>query len=438
MKLDRFLIEDVRCFAGPQDVRIRPLTFLVGENSTGKTTVLGCMQALADYMWSHSEISFNRHPYEMGSFREIVRRSNPLLPLFKIGIVFRGPKATRTTYVATLRERRDGARADVAHVTWTFGDASIVVHRNIAESYGNRRGRGLVTKQDRRSIHVDLSEPFFGRFQARPWMLPSWLDLETQAREFIEALHPFFRKGDRKMPYRSPLDLVPSKSIAPVRSRPKRTYDPFLDAPDAEGTDIPAELASIARKGGKRWQELKERLESLGKDTGLFSELMIKKMGKSGSDPFQVQVKIRGPRVNLKDVGYGVSQALPILVHVMQSQRAGTFLIQQPEVHLHPRAQAELSSILISLLNRDRRRSPLRFVIETHSDYMLDRARIAIRQGLISPDDVSFVYFEPRSRKGTRTHNIRLNEMGNLENVPASYRQFFLKETNAFLGLDEQ
>ena len=65
MTLDSFCLEDVRCFAGAQDVRVRPLTFLVGENSTGKSTILGCMQAVADYM-AGSGIDFNRHPMKWG------------------------------------------------------------------------------------------------------------------------------------------------------------------------------------------------------------------------------------------------------------------------------------------------------------------------------------------------------------------------------------
>ena len=69
------------------------------------------------------------------------------------------------------------------------------------------------------------------------------------------------------------------------------------------------------------------------------------------SDPFQLQVKVRsGPRANLMDVGYGVSQILPILVDVMRPDtRSRTFLLQQPEVHLHPRGQAALASLFVTL-----------------------------------------------------------------------------------------
>ena len=65
------------------------------------------------------------------------------------------------------------------------------------------------------------------------------------------------------------------------------------------------------------------------------------------SDPFQLQVKVRtGPHANIMDVGYGISQSLPILVDLMHEEQS-VFLLQQPEVHLHPRGQAQLASLFI-------------------------------------------------------------------------------------------
>ena len=107
--------------------------------------------------------------------------------------------------------------------------------------------------------------------------------------------------------------------------------------------------------------------------------------------PFQLQVKVRGPKANINDVGYGVSQILPILVQILNpsisknAQRdpmqAFFSLLQQPEIHLHPKAQAELSSLLVKLANSGNQS----FIVETHSDYMIDRARVDIMRGNIRP-----------------------------------------------------
>ena len=65
--------------------------------------------------------------------------------------------------------------------------------------------------------------------------------------------------------------------------------------------------------------------------------------------------------------------------------------MQQPEVHLHPRGQAELSSLLVDLV----RQREHKFIVETHSDYMVNRARIEIMNKRIAPEDVSLIYLEP-------------------------------------------
>lgn len=443
MKLDAFRLEDVRCFAGPQMVRIRPLTFLVGENSTGKSTVLGCMQAVADYMAGMDlEIDFNRHAYEMGSFREVVRRSDPLIQSFKLGLVWcRDDGREAATYTLEMHEREGGARAAVKQAIWRLPNVEFYVR----PGRDAKRYRGGPVRaragNDGSFIVLNVPKPLFHRFQGRPsvWprvIGPRWEDAGPDDRvvqTIVAKYAEYFR--------RQRFSLPPARSIAPVRSKPERTYSPFLDTPDPEGSDVPAELASIARRGGPTWDRLKNRLERFGRDSGLFTELGVRKLGESGSDPFQLQVRARGPKANIKDVGYGVSQILPILVRLGHpTEGTGTFLVQQPEVHLHPRGQAALSSILIGLLDssgRRRRGSPSCFVIETHSDYMIDRARISIRRKEISADDVSLVYLEPTSLDGVAVHNICFDEMGNMTGPPAGYRDFFLKETDALLGFGE-
>ena len=445
MKLDAFRLEDVRCFAGPQEVRVRPLTFLVGENSTGKSTVLGCMQAVADYMdqagayyMNGVEIDFNRHPYEMGSYREIARRSRPLIQSFKLGVVSRGANGRDAVrYTVELREREGGARAAVKQVTWQLRDLRIVLCPSRGVAHPGRNPVTVDANEDSSSFLLEVAQPSFNQIQAKPGM---WSRIGQQAKVTpdVDAFQAAVEHlGDRRR--RLWFNFSPARSIAPIRSKPQRTYNPFLDAPDPEGSGVPAELASVARKGGERWDRLKGQLEQFGRDAGLFSELAVRKLGKSGSDPFQLQVKARGPKANIKDVGYGVSQILPILVRLAhRTEHTATALIQQPEVHLHPRGQAALSSILISLLGPRRSRgSPSRFVIETHSDYMIDRARIAIRRGEIRADDVSLVYLEPKYRGGVAVHNIRFDEIGNMTNVPSGYRNFFLKESDALLGFAE-
>ena len=149
-------------------------------------------------------------------------------------------------------------------------------------------------------------------------------------------------------------------------------------------------------------------------------------------DPFQLQIQVREQKSNLIDTGYGISQLLPILVRLLDAPRSVRFLMQQPEVHLHPKGQAELSSLLISL----RKQRHHHFIVETHSDAMIDRARIEIMKGNISPEDVSLIYLEPKGNS-IDVHNIKFDEQANLMGEPSGYRDFFLKESNKLLGFTE-
>ena len=223
--------------------------------------------------------------------------------------------------------------------------------------------------------------------------------------------------------------LEPYISMSPIRSKPKRTYDPLTQVPDPEGADIPMYLADLFRRHPKNWQKLQEKLNDFGKKADLFDGINIKIFSQSSGDPFQVQLEIRGVQANFMDVGYGVSQLLPILVRILNFE--GMFLIQQPEVHLHPQGQAAFASLLTSLVKEDRE-----FLLETHSDYIINRVRLEIRKKNISPNDVSLVFHEPQ-KDGVKIHNITFDEHGNFENLPAAYRDFFLSETNSMLGIKE-
>ncbi len=195
---------------------------------------------------------------------------------------------------------------------------------------------------------------------------------------------------------------------------------------------MPLALSRAKAGGGEDWAELREGLVGFGQRAGLFKDIDVKSFGKGDADPFQIMVKVAGTSMNLADVGYGVSQVLPILYQVQKASDYKTFLLQQPEVHLHPRAQAELGSLFVSAVGRKKRQKPV-FVIETHSDYLVDRVRIEVANGKISPDDVTIVFFDRQNQESTAT-NLYLNDRGEIQNPPDNFRDFFLEEHAKLLG----
>ena len=441
MSITQFTMEEVRCFGERQTFEIRPLTFLVGENSTGKTTTLGCFHFLADYLRGEG-VDFNSHPYSMGTFKDIVRNSRPKEKTFKLGFTIE-----TVEWTVEFSEKTGGIEPVVNSVKLKFSDGEIVFKIGSDTTERPARLISFDKKHNYYEINCDPdlldmlpSYPFFRFLQFESnHFLEGDAEGKTALANYVETL-----QNSEKRRY-NPWNVGHHLSVfstSPIRSRPKRTYDPTREFRDPEGSDVPMLLMRMEATQQKWWQALKAQLVEFGKSSGLFQNIEIKNLGRSLGAPFQLKFKVRGPNANIVDVGYGVSQILPILVHVLNpeasrrsprgSREMAYFLLQQPEVHLHPRAQAELSSLLANLGSQSNRS----FIVETHSDYMIDRARIEIRKGTIRPEDVSLVYFEPKGRV-VKAHNISFDKMANMIGVPSHYGKFFLKETNRLMGFED-
>ena len=237
--------------------------------------------------------------------------------------------------------------------------------------------------------------------------------------------------------YGRDLSLEVPHAIAPVRSEPQRSYNPGPGFHDPNGAGVPEYLAALANSDAERWKGIKSGMEKFARRAGVFDEIRVRFTGDElGSDPFQVQVRMRsgsdrGQWRNLVDVGYGVSQILPVILELSRSVESPVLLLQQPEVHLHPSAQAGLGSVLCDVAATKRQ-----ILVETHSDHLIDRVRMDVRDGEcgLNPEDVSILYFE-RSAKDVRIHSIRIDEGGNIIDQPPSYREFFCHEMNRSLGI---
>ena len=460
--MDQITLRNFRCFREEQTARLAPLTLLVGENSTGKTSFLAMLRALWDIAHQESIPDFKEEPYDLGSFDEIAHHRGGRggrADTFEAGFEFTlsEGKGRRTVtdevdrYHFEVSFGRNGTvpvparRRLASEATWIeerLGEGEVQQIR-----FGTSRGAWQLPEQARRGLLLDSDShrmtPFFLFVVGRRWRavednehgtkptilqgseLPvdeDWALFEQLAQ--IPRMRGFSHSGQR--PYAS----------APVRSKPHRTYDPARPTRDPEGDYIPMYLASVYFQHKNQWTTLKNALERFGQSAGLFDEISVKPLGKKESEPFQVQVrksgrKVRGPHRNLIDVGYGVSQVLPVITELLRRDAPYMFLLQQPEVHLHPSAQAALGSLFCQVAGPQRQ-----LVVETHSDHLLDRVRMDVRDGTtgLRPEDVSILFFE-RGDLDVRIHSLRLDKEGNVLDAPQSYRQFFMEETQRSLRL---
>ena len=451
------ILHDVRCFQGEQHGRCKPITLLVDENSTGKTTFLSCYSVLhrlfaADRRNLDQQLDFNEEPFPMGSFRNIAssnHKSNEPVDKFKIGLAVSskeqiGVPPCRLT--ATFSEQ--GSQPVLSSLHFQFDEHSFFEMRQ-----SDTDSIIMAIPGFQEQVDVQLSDWIF----LLTFLITSGVKEKSLATDdFLTALRPFSDYLDNLFnEYDSPTrdnehgnrfgdwfpnlgNLIP---VAPLRSKPKRTYDPIGEFRSPEGGHTPMLLMRLARTDQRSWNSLQSRLVEFGNESGLFSDIDVNFHDNQMSDPFQLEVNVRsGSPTNIIDVGYGVSQSLPILVDVLASEgvisqssgKSYTFLLQQPEVHLHPRAQAELANLFVE----SHRKHRTKYLIETHSDYLIDRFRIAVRKGLLEADSVSVLYFEPNAN-GVTIRNMSLDENGNLMDVPDGYRSFFEMETDTLLGFND-
>ena len=326
----------------------------------------------------------------MGTFRDIVRNSTEKEKTFKLGFTI---KDNNENAIGTVEfvEKEGGIEPNVSSVTMKFNDGEIIFQtENKMESH--IRLTSADEKQNQYRIncgHGLLERPAFDFFfhLLRNLLMGVAKKQIKGEKALVKYLKARENSGKSTSGPWNTWAFISVFSTAPVRSRPKRTYDPTREFDDPEGSDVPMYLMRIEATDKQNWEALKTQLVEFGRNSGLFENIDVKNFGRSLGAPFQLQVKVRGPKANITDVGYGVSQILPILVQILNSSisknaqhdpmQSFFSLLQQPEIHLHPKAQAELSSLLVKLANKDDQS----FIVETHSDYMIDRARIEIIRG---------------------------------------------------------
>ena len=458
-------LENYRCFRERQTVRLAPLTLLVGENSAGKTSFMAMIQVLLDMTYNSNTPNFKKSPFDLGSFDEIAH--------YRGGRGGRADKFKASFNTCNIDFLRDSQysknhvnRFDVEFgrgpstvpipVYWRLSGQDTYIEAYFNETdespfprlcFGTSQGSWQLNL-DSKEFPFDFSAGDLNLLQNLGFVFTFLLISDDKLSKKLLINEKKGAKTPSSKDWQKFLRLAQSfqghnfrqvRTVfagAPVRSKPLRTYDPAQLTRSPEGDYIPMYMANVYFANKNDWKNLRNTLTKFGQGSGLFDEISIKPLGKKGSDPFQLQIRkygttAKGPSRNLIDVGYGVSQVLPIITELSRSSPTSMYLLQQPEVHLHPSAQAALGSFFCQVAHPGRA-----LVVETHSDYILDRVRMEVRDGKLKlkPEDVSILFFE-RKNLGAQIHSLKIDDQGNILDAPDRYREFFMEETRRSLGL---
>lgn len=205
------------------------------------------------------------------------------------------------------------------------------------------------------------------------------------------------------------------------RSAPERTYyhgtRPSYEI-DVDGGNTVEQLLAWNTEGSTKITKVARALRKLGLATSV-------KLMRLAGGRFELRVRPRGSAVAsaISDVGFGVNQFLPILVAEEQLGRKGVMIISQPETHLHPSVQADIASHFIGQIKeRD-----FTYIIETHSEYFINRIRRLICRGDILPTDVAVNFIEA-NKSGAMVHRLVFETDGRISNAPPNFFETYSED----------
>ncbi len=231
--------------------------------------------------------------------------------------------------------------------------------------------------------------------------------------------------------------------LGPLRAPPARYYTPRVSA-RGDGPSSGENVPHLIRDGGEvfcrtlnEWLKVLEipyKIDVRSVDDEVMGTLSALRLQLIRAQASQAEESSSRPVVvSPADVGVGIGQVLPILVEGLTS-RNKIICVEQPEVHLHPRLQAQLAEFLVATACTKRSRDDSyrnQWVIETHSELLILRIQKLIRTGKLSPEDVSVVYVHPGNGDGAQVLPLRLDEEGRfIDSWPSG---FFEDGLNEFL-----
>ena len=412
-------LKDVRCFKGAQSACLgRRITLLVGENSTGKSTFLGCYNAfakLANLDNLAEQNHFDEAPFYMGEFDSIVRSGKSK---FSVGGSFEDHCHKSALFSFRKSGRRPVDRQLQLSVADSRSNDQLVRITSLPQSDTALRfsGPGFTIDFTPLEFSFDSIASWLSRY-ARHGYLPFGGDLEifrarTHERrderesEFIKFINFFHKK---EFPFPEPNSFTVN-SPDPVLPERVRSY-----------------LAPPEHLSGENDDSLLCFLGGMGKKLNLWNRISLN----DTLDTIRTEVRVDTPNGshNMIDVGYGIHSLVYLMAEIYRQPQESVILLQQPEIHIHPKAQADLAQWMAE--------SGRSFMIETHGDHFIDRFRICVMNGILSPEDLSIVFFQSEQNgECTKVHSIGVDKQGNLEGAPPAYRSFFLDEARSLFGFD--
>ncbi len=386
-------------------MELRPLTIFVGPNNSGKSSLISPLRILIQTIESFDSelpLVLNGTLGDFGTYKDVVfqntrRRDIEIsLDFYNKSINFTNPDRKDLIKV-DLKFSYRGVRREIILKGIKITDSKEIL---LETRYSNTTGKQLVHKFANITIPKQVSSSFskgLRIYNFIPHFTPLYLfemknkksipnsflknltdsELSNAARKIIRTGNSLHRMI-LDMDYIGPMRVPPERTILFTGEKRSRI--------GAHGENASNILAMDSIRRGKEKRGIKQEIVDWLQKAGIAGDININLL----SDR-HYEIKIQNEQTkeyqNYADVGYGNSQVIPILVGGFNMAKNSTYIMEEPEIHLHPKAQAELGDFLIRLHKKQ-----VQAIVETHSEHMILRLQQHVASKKISNGDVIFYY----------------------------------------------
>ncbi len=410
--ISKMRLKNFKIWEDTGEIKISPVTLLLGTNSSGKSSILQSLLLLKQTVRSTDRMIHlnmggddSHDIFNFGTFKDIHYKyaSERQFELY-------------FDFSANTREIHDVK----FHSIYRQDSKGGVVQDELELRTGSEKFRFIRRERDAYSFLLnDATQPIDkGRYWAPERSTGFSAEALSHAGEYSSKLQD--------------ISLVIQKEMAalvylgPLRRKPERDYQWNKTTPGEMGFDgqkaVDILLASTFAKNNGNSIDILESVSKWLKLMGVAERIRLKQVGRSTR--YEVVIIQDELEINLRDVGIGVSQVLPVLILAYFVPEGSTILLEEPEIHLHPLAQSVLAELFVEVSQQRN----IQFLVETHSEHLFRRMQTLIARQSLSLDRCS-LFFVERNMKNATLRKLDVDEYGRLTNWPESFFGDALGET---------
>ncbi|MCH8290329.1 DUF3696 domain-containing protein [Candidatus Poribacteria bacterium] len=407
--------ENFKSWKDTGELRLAPLTGLFGTNSSGKTSILQVLLLLKQTVERPSDwadvLDFGdaESLVDLGTFDDIIHEHR-LDSKLNLSVSWKLPQ--KMSVESSQGQGNVSIEIDaLSFLTSIVKDEHrVALDRFRYTADRHHFGMALNSKGQYRLEPANKGKSVPSPFRC--------YGLKSGANEAYQTLFSQLKKAFEELFSRI-------EYLGPLRQYPQRRYTWQGEHPPGVGYQgqqaIPALLAGrvqllTSKSGGER-RSIDERILDWLQTMELIHSYTLQPVRDKEKDyEFCVKMRMGGPEVQMADIGFGVSQILPVLILCYYVPEGSILILEQPEVHLHPKVQADLADVFIDVVKERN----VQIILESHSEHLLRRLQQRIAEEQISADKTALYFC--RIEEGTSAiEQLDVDEYGNIRNWPQGF-----------------